>query len=103
MPGVSVAIVSTHPASVDRARSDSLVKREFGQVNRVLWRGDEVDELAHLGLKGGLCGTRKSVSERDEFRFLSACLVENLEQVDVVLLLSEMLLEQVIDGSLEHE
>lgn len=37
-------------------QSHSLFERELAQVDMVLWSGDEVDELAELGLESGLRG-----------------------------------------------
>jgi len=64
----------------------------------VLRGGEEVDELAHLGLERGLAiNTRLSLDPS------ATHLEEELENVNVVRLLSEVLLEQVIDRCLEHE
>ena len=60
-----------------------LLERELGQVDVVLGRSDQVDQLAELGLERRL--------------------EEELEQVDVVRLLAEVLLQQIVDRGLEHE
>lgn len=60
-----------------------LLDRELVQVNVVLGGSDQVQELAELGLVGGL--------------------VEELEQLDVVGILLEVLLEEEVDGRLENE
>lgn len=60
-----------------------LLDRESAQVDVVLRGSDEIQELAELSLVGGL--------------------VEELDQVNVVGILSEMLLEEEVDGRLENE
>lgn len=62
---------------------DPLFEREFRQVNAVLWRGNEINELTHFSLERRL--------------------EEQFEQVDIVRLAAEMLLQQVVDCSFEHE
>ena len=57
--------------------------REVVQVDVVLWCGEQVAGLAELGLEGDL--------------------VEELHQVDVGGVLAEVLLEENVDGGLEHE
>lgn len=69
-----------------------LVERELAQVDVVFRRGDQVDQLAELGLERDL---PTSIS-RD--RRQSTDIMEELEQVDVVALLAEVLLEQEVDG-----
>ena len=60
-----------------------LLQTEVVEVNVVLRGSEQVTGLAQLGLEGDF--------------------VEQLHQVDVVLLLTEVLLEKDVDGALEHE
>ena len=60
-----------------------LLHREVVQVDVVLWCGEQVAGLAELRLEGDL--------------------VEELHQVDVGGVLAEVLLEEDVDGGLEHE
>lgn len=62
---------------------NSLSQGKFGKVDVIFWGGDEVDQLAKFGLKGHV--------------------VEELEEEPVVGIGAEMLLEQKVDGGLEHE
>lgn len=62
---------------------NALLKRELVQVDVVFRRGNEIDQLAELSLKGSL---------KEEFH-----------QVDIVFLAPEVLLEEIIDGGFKHE
>ena len=66
-----------------KGKENLLGEREFAEIDVVFGRCDKVDELADLGLEGGV--------------------VEELKEVDVVGLGAEVLLEKVVDGTLEHE
>lgn len=60
-----------------------LLNGETGEIDIILGSGDQVQELAQLGLVGGL--------------------VEELNQLNVVGILLEVLLEEEVDGRLEDE
>ena len=47
-------------------RSDALRERELAQINVILGRGDEVDELADLSLE---CGVVERLEDMDVVRF----------------------------------
>lgn len=44
-------------------KPDALFERELAEVDLVLWSGDQVDELADLGLEARLGGLRESGSQ----------------------------------------
>ncbi len=64
-------------------RKYALFQRELAQINLVLRSSDQIDELPHLRLERRL--------------------QEELQNINIVALPAEMLLEKVIDRSLEHE
>lgn len=88
------------------AGGDELFEGEFAEVDRVFRSSNEIDELTEFGLESGLRAWMRCRSvnlgneKRDEN---SAHLVEQFDQVNVILLLTEVFLEKVVDGSFEHE
>jgi len=94
-----------------------LFEGEFGEVDRVFRSGDQVDQLTQLGLESDLQTSssgftkKKSVDQLDSSHLsrrrgrhlMITDIVEELEQVDVVFLPTEMFLEQKVDGAFQHE
>ncbi|KAH3662392.1 hypothetical protein OGAPHI_005644 [Ogataea philodendri] len=60
-----------------------LAQGELGKVDRVLWSGDQIQQLSQLGLESHV--------------------MEQFQQVDVIGVLSEVFLEQHVQGTFEHE
>lgn len=86
-------------------KNDRLLEGERAQIDTVLWGGDEIDQLAHLCLKRRLeCPSLIRITERrEQKKWKRTHVVKELQEMDIVWLVSEMSLEEVIDGAFEHE
>lgn len=82
---------------------DLLLERELAEIDVVFWGGDEIQQLADFSLERSLhrpCHQHSSVriSKKD-----IAYLEEELKEVNVRRFLTEVFLEEVVNGSFEHE
>ena len=73
----------------------------------VLRSGDQIDQLTELGLESDLSRTQTNQLSPEARLGLTFSprthIMEQLQQVDVISLPPEMLLEEEIDGTFEHE
>lgn len=89
-----------------RGLGNALFKGEFAEIDGIFRSSDEIDELTQLSLEGGLWkskGPMISFESRQGRTASQTYFVEKFNQVNVVLFLTEVFLEEVVDGSFEHE
>lgn len=94
------------PRGHDERSRNVLFEGEFAEIDGIFRSSDEIDELTQLGLEGSLCemkGVVLSFENQQARTEPQTYFVEKFDQVNVVLLLTEVFLEEVVDGSFKHE